>query len=118
MQLMHSTESTISTFRQAALMHGEATLSGNYKAGNKCYNTIKKCYLLLKEKGGDSINSLLPLLQDKNDSVATWAAYYLLPNQHQLAINTLQAIANKEGIIAFGAKTTLDEWQKGKLKIG
>ena len=100
-------------FREAAIIHGEATKSGEYKLGNKNYDIIVKTIdYLIKE---NAIDHLLQFLDDPNASVCGWAAAYLLPIHEKMALNALRSIAQGKGIIAGNARTTKEEWNKGNL---
>jgi hypothetical protein len=106
--------SALALFKEAAVIHGEATKSGEYKLGNKNYYIIVKAIdYLIKE---NAIDHLLQFLEDPNASVCKWAAAYLLPIHEKIALNALQSIAKEKGIIAGNARVTIQEWEKGNLK--
>ena len=101
-------------FRESAVIHCEATESGNYKLGNKNYDIVVKAIdYLIKDK---AIDQLLQFLNDPNMSVRGCAATYLLPIYEKEALSTLNYIAQSKGIIAGNARTTIQEWEKGNLK--
>jgi hypothetical protein len=107
----------ITQYKQAALLHGRATTTGDYQAGNQQYDQLAEMYSALKSKGTAALASLSPLLQDEDDSVACWAATHLLPYQEPQAIATLTRVAATSGITGFTAAITLQEWQAGRLKL-
>jgi HEAT repeat protein len=67
-------------------------------------------------KKTDQIALLIQLLGDTNLSVRIWAAAYLLPINEERALEVLNEASKDNGIIAFNAKITIDEWKKGHLK--
>ena len=101
-------------FKEAAIIHGEATEQENYKLGNKNYDKIVKSIHYLKSE--NAIGLLHQFLDDPNMSVRTWSAAYLLPLYEQDALKALNYIANAKGITSGNAATTIEEWEKGNLK--
>ncbi|WP_324680659.1 hypothetical protein [Hymenobacter sp. GOD-10R] len=106
----------ITRYRQAALLHGRATATGDYQAGNQQYDQLASVYSALKSQGPTAVALLGSLLQDEDDSVACWAATHLLPYQEAQAIATLTRVAATSGIVGFTASITLEEWQARRLK--
>ncbi|MEO6851795.1 MAG: hypothetical protein ABI203_09785, partial [Mucilaginibacter sp.] len=81
----------LEVFKDAANVHGEATEIGNYKLGNKNYDSIIKAIdFLIKEK---AIDHLHQFLVDSNTSVRLWSATYLLPLYEQDALKALNSVA-------------------------
>ena len=107
----------ITRYRQEALLHGQATATGDYRAGNQHHNQLAKVYSKLKSSGTAAVALLGSLLQDEDDSVACWAATHLLPYQEPQAIATLTRVDAASGIVGFTAAITLQEWQAGRLKL-
>ncbi|RZL16784.1 MAG: hypothetical protein EOO62_00190 [Hymenobacter sp.] len=115
---MDDLEKQIAHYRQAALLHGRATSTGAYQAGNQQYDQLAKVYAALKNQGTAAIALLGSLVQDEDDSVACWSATHLLPYQELQAVATLTRIAATSGILGLTASITLQEWQAGRLKLG
>lgn len=107
----------ITQYRQAALLHGRATATGDYQAGSQQYDQLAEVYSALKSKGGAAVALLSSLLQDEDDSVACWAATHLLPYQEAQAIATLTRVTATSSIVGFTASINLQEWQAGRLKL-
>jgi hypothetical protein len=99
-----------------SIIKGENTEKGDYKKVNKAYDKIVKTIKELK-KVDPECRQLIQLLKHDNDSVKLTAAYYLLPYSKKIAEKILKKISKKNGLIAFGAKMTLQEWEKGNLKF-
>lgn len=57
-------------------------------------------------------------MNDPSDAVAIWAATHSLPIAEEEALATLRGIAERGGIIGFGAKMVIKEWKSGRLTIG
>jgi len=102
-------------FEEAAIKHAEATEQGDYKTGNKNYAVISKAILFLKEH--NSISRLADFLSHSSVGVRMWSATYLLPVLEKEGLQVLKQIASETGILAFTAKTTISEWEKGNLKL-
>jgi hypothetical protein len=46
-----------------------------------------------------------------------WAATFLLPIQEKEAIRALELITAEDGIHSLTSRTTIQEWQNGRLKL-
>ena len=114
---MDDLETRITQYQQAALLHGQATAVGDYQAGNQQHDRLVAIYLELKSMGPAAVALLGSLLHNEDDNVACWAATHLLPYQESLAVATLTRVAAISGIVGFTATITLQEWQKGRLKL-
>lgn len=102
-------------FEEAATRHACATEKGDYKMGNLYYNKILKAIALLKKE--NAIDNLLKLLNNSSIGVRIWAATYILPYYEYEAIRVLEEISKSQDIHSLTAKTTIDEWKKGNLKL-
>lgn len=102
------------TFKKNAIEHGQCTMTGDYKRGNKCYKNIMNAIKYIKtHKKNDGFKTML---EDSNTSLRIWAAYALLHIDTKDAIKTLKAIAkNGDNIMAFNAEMTLEEFKKGNI---
>ena len=87
----------------------------SYKTANKCYATIARVMMFLKEK--DETVALLNFLNHTTIGVRMWAATYLLPVKEEDGIKVLEQISGQSGIHSFTAKTTLSGMAKWKLEI-
>ena len=68
----------IAAYRDAALTQGEATESGDYKAGNKASELLTAIYAELHRRGDEAQRALLPLLDDAAPGVRLWSASHTL----------------------------------------
>jgi hypothetical protein len=114
---MDDLENQIAQYRQAALLHGQATAVGDDQAGNQQHDYLVTIYLDLQRRGAAAVALLGALLHEKDNNVACWAATHLLPYQEAVAVATLTRVAATSGIAGFTATITLQEWQKGRLKL-
>lgn len=102
------------TFKKNAIEHGQCTMSGDYKRGNKCYKKIMNAIKYIKTQ--EKFDGFKIMLEDSNTSLRIWAAYALLHVDTKDAVKTLKAIAkSKEGIMAFNAEMTLEEFKNGNI---
>ncbi len=99
-----------------AILHGVWVEKGDYKKANQAFDNILINFNILK-KENSSLENLVPLLNDKNDSVRYWTAFFLLRSKESLAIKTLENVASKKGLVAFSAGTTLREWKNKSLSF-
>lgn len=101
-------------FKKNAIEHGKCTMFGDYKRGNKCYKNIMDAikYIATKEEYG----GFKPMLEDADPSLRIWAAYALLHVDTKDAVKTLKMIIkNEDGVMAFNAEMTLEEFKKGNI---
>jgi hypothetical protein len=112
----------INDYIKYATMHGEATLGGDYKIGNKAVKQLIKLYKLLEHDSHLASQVLDILFKEGNISVRTWASAHALG----LQIKTNEAIAilkeisatDNAGILEFNAEMTLRTYNKqGYLKF-
>lgn len=101
-------------FIKAAVIHGEATETGNHKVANKQYDIIVNVYKELQKNEGGT-RELQQLMYYKNPSVQSWAASYCLQFYPDEAKKVLQNVQENGGLVGFSAKITLREWEKGNL---
>ncbi len=112
----HKIEVAIQQFTKAAEIHAKSTEIGDYKTGNKNYDFIVNSIKELKNL--NAIDALLPYLNDnQNVGVRLWAARYLLKKCECKAIQVLKEVMQKGDIHSFDAEMTLEEWNKGNLKM-
>ncbi len=101
-------------FKKNAIEHGQCTMSGEYKRGNKCYKNIMDAIKHIA--ANEQYAGFKPMLKDTNPSLRIWAAFALLHVETKDAVKTLKAIVkSEEGIMAFNAKMTLEEFKKGNI---
>jgi hypothetical protein len=112
-----SLEQLTDAYRRAASAHGEATVAGDHEAANRHHDILAEVYRELRARGTAAKEALLPLMQDPDDAVRSWAAAHGLEFAPEKAEPVLSALAESRGISAFNAKMTLREWRKGNLSF-
>lgn len=101
-------------FKTNAIEHGQCTESGNYRLGNKCYNRIMDAIKYIAAQNG--YDELKIMLNETNPSIRLWTAYALLHVDTKDAVDTLKhIIKHEDGMIAFNAEITLEEFMKGNI---
>lgn len=90
---------------------------GDSRTANRQYRHVVRAYHALQQHGAGAIAQLLPLLDEDDLAVATWAATHLLPYHEPAATAALLRISQQPGIVAFGAAMVLQEWENGRLRI-
>jgi len=103
-------------FINAAVGHGKGTLSGDSDRTNREHDRIIETLKSI-HSADPSFEVLVPLLQNEDMSVRTWAATYLLPHQTERALKVLDDASKEKGLVAFSAGITANEWREGRLKL-
>ena len=107
----------IRAYSEAAKVQGQATESGDYTTGNKASDLISAIYSELRRRGSDAQSALLPLLREDDPGIRLWAASHAMdftPNDGEPVLKALIPVGK---FIGLCAKTTLEEWTKGKLRF-
>jgi HEAT repeat protein len=112
-----STDKLVERYAEAALLHGENTLSGNYRETNRQHDVIAAIYRELKSRGEEHVMQLKELINDRDDAVRLWAAAHTLDLCQDVSEKVLEEIGRSKGLIPLSARTTLREWRKGTLKF-
>ena len=112
-----SLKSIIDESKKLAIVHGQATLSGDYKKGNVAFDKLVSLVPKIRGYGKDGESALLHLLNDTDDSVVCWAATNLLKTNEKEATAALECVSKKTGILAFNAEMVLKQWKKGELGV-
>jgi len=110
-------QDVIDKTKQLAIVHGKATLSGDYKSGNAAFDELATLIPIIRKYGKDGATALLSLLDDTNDSVVCWAATSLLKSNEAEAVAALERVAKTPGILAFNASMVLKQWKTGQLVL-
>lgn len=97
-------------------MHGQCTISGDFKTGNKAYKKAEKIKKKLYSFGENCyVKSLLKILENKDADVKQFAATDLLPLEPEIARDVLTEISKLPNLIGFSSEMVLKEWDKGRL---
>jgi len=106
----------LAVFESNAKVHTYATENGNYKEANRAYDRIKEAVAFLDEQGGRT--ELLSLIDSDDVGTRMWAAAHLLPTKFQdEGLRILDIIGMGSGITSSDARTTLQEWRRGNLRL-
>jgi hypothetical protein len=112
-----SLDELLAAYKDAARTHAAATESGDYKAGNKAADLLAAIYSELRRRGEDAQRALLPFLGDDDPGVRGWSASHALEFAPAEGEPVLRAMISLGGVFGLDAKTTLDEWEKGRLQF-
>jgi hypothetical protein len=112
-----SLDELLAAYLDAATTHGAATESGDYKAGNKASDLIAAIYAELRRRGEDAQRSLLPFLGHDDPGVRLWSASHALEFAPSEGEAVLRALIPVGRFLGMSAKTTLTEWEKGRLRF-
>ena len=107
----------LAAYVEAATTHGVATDTGDYKAGNKASDLIAAIYAELRRRGEDAQRSLLPFLGHDDPGVRLWSASHALEFAPSEGEAVLRALIPVGRFLGLSAKTTLTEWEKGRLRF-
>jgi len=112
-----SLDELLLAYRDAAKIHGAATESGEYKAGNKVFPVLNIVYSELRSRGDDARRALLPLLLDEDPGVRLHAATHALDFAPSEGERVLSSLIHVGRFVGFTAELTLEEWKKGNLRF-
>ena len=104
-------------FVETVIQFGKFTDQGNYKEANRAFDKQMGYWRKMKRFGGAASVELLRLLEHENAHVKLAAAALSLKSYPKEAILTLTALSQDPGIMGLNAKTTLDEYLRGTLKL-
>lgn len=104
-------------YANAAVAHGQATIKGDFRNGNPQADIIFAIYRELRARGESAQHSLLSLIGHSDSSVRCWVAAHAMEFAPDRGQPVLEALSQEQGLIAFTAEMTLEQWKKGKLKF-
>jgi hypothetical protein len=107
----------IKAYSESAMIQGQATESSDYKTGNKASELISVIYSELRHRGIDSQRALIPLLGDSDPGVRLWAASHAMEFSPTDGEPVLKSLITVGRFLGLCAKTTLEEWKKGRLSF-
>jgi hypothetical protein len=109
-------EKLIARYREWAKIHGEGTVSGDFKSANKAY---KKLTAILEQLSSECCDEeLFRLYLDDDPWVQNWAAVHTLEIDEQRASRKLQELVDaKIPLLSSGARYTLAGWRAGELQF-
>jgi len=106
-----------SEYRKCGEAFGAAVKLGDADASNKNFRRRAAIVQKLRACGKPGEAVLRRLMKDRSDAVAVWAATDSLRFAEVDALEVLDAIANKKGLIPFDARIIAEQWRAGELKI-
>ncbi|HJP58903.1 MAG TPA: hypothetical protein VJ865_02855 [Gemmatimonadaceae bacterium] len=104
-------------YRTAAAAQGQAVVAGDHKVANRHSDLLFAISRELRGRGEAGQSVLLPLLNDSDESVRSWAAADVLEFVPELAVPVLEVLAETNGLPGLNAKMTLQEWRNGRLSF-
>ena len=113
---MEGANGLVARYASAAALHGKATHHGDSDLANRSYEQLANIYRSLRERG--ERERLIPLLEDADPAVRSWAASHALEFASERAVSVLTALAaGPPSPERLSAQMTLQEWRKGHLKF-
>jgi len=110
-------EKLVEEFAKAIIKQNEAIMKGNYKLGNKYAKKYIKCYQQLFKVGEEGKEALAKLFNHDDIGVREMAAVVLLKYKTEEALKILRELANKPGLIGFGASEAIKRWEEGTWNL-
>lgn len=110
-------EELIEAYKSHARTQGAATESGDYKVGNEASDMLSEIYGEIRQRGSDAQRELLPLLKENDPGIRLWSASHALefsPDDGEPVLRSLIPVGTFLGLCA---RTTLLEWEKGRLQF-
>lgn len=108
-------------YLESCRVHGESTLNGNYKEGNKAYKKIDKIFNIPKNSDDQEVFYLEVLEKSNDANTLTWCCINMLKLNINLEIASakLKEIASDDNIhpiFKSNAQLTLQKWDEGNIK--
>jgi hypothetical protein len=107
----------IAAYSEAARIEGRAIETGDYRTENKASDLLAAIYSELKRRGREAQCALLPLLNDDDPGVRLWSASHALEFSPFDGQPVLEALIPVGKFLGLCAKTTLEEWRRGRLQF-
>jgi hypothetical protein len=108
-------DNLIEEYISLATKHGETTLTGDYKVGNKIHAKLMKIIERIRNADNVTKTQFVNLMYHNNVSVKIWTAGTLLKTYESEALSVLKGIEDNKDIFGLIAKTSIDSWRKGLL---
>lgn len=115
--MIGNTEALEANYRTCAEAYGAAYMRGDHKVTNRNYDKLTVLVAKLRTCGEKGEAILRRLMKDESDAIAMCAATHSLPFAERDALDVLDSIARRGGVIGFSAETTVKEWKSGRLTI-
>jgi hypothetical protein len=111
-------EDLLAAYRVAASAHRQASLNGDYRAGNLQADLIARIFGELRRRGREAQERLLEFLGDEDPGVRGWAAAHMLEFAPDRAAQVLEQLVQSEPWPAnTSAEMTLKVWRQGELRF-
>lgn len=110
-------ESLESEYRRCGESFSAAAKLGDAKESDRSFKKRATIRRELRALGKQGEAVLRRLMKDRSDAVSVWAATDSLVFAEREALEVLDSIARKKGLIAFDAKIIAEQWRAGELKI-
>ena len=114
-----SDSALLQAFIEQATSHRELFIKGDVKGSNRAHDRLIHVAVHLRERSDRGERLLRELIRSDHEAVRSWAAYFLLPIDENLAVRTMQDIAEstQSATIHISNETTLAEWKAGRLDV-
>ena len=109
-------ESIVEIFIEESVLHGECTVSGNYKQGNKAADRLFRIWREIKDSKFDGEKLVDELIESSNLPTRQWISAIALDMHYRVdeALEILSDIAktNEYPTVRFSAQMTMKTWKK------
>ncbi len=110
-------DKVVSAFAEAAKLHYQAILAGNYKVTNKHAKAIEKAFRKIAAMGPEARQALLDKVDDGDSAVAVMAATFSLKFDTERALNALRRISSDPGLMGLRAQQAIQRWEEGTWQL-
>lgn len=97
----------LDAYVQAAILHRDATATGDYRAVNRAAKTLEAICGDLRARGTDGEDKLLSLLEHEDPRVRGMAAADVLDFAPKSAVPVLESLVDLGGLIGLSAEMVL-----------
>jgi hypothetical protein len=112
-----SVASLIDDFVDAAKMHYAFTMIGDYTNVNVQAKRMDQVFHKIIQIGKEAREALLAQVDNEEPAISLAAATFSLKYDSERAKRALEQIANRPGLIGFGAKQALRRWEEGTWNL-
>lgn len=106
----------IEDFADAAKKHYDALSVGNSIRANKAAKDLDDLFGKIERIGEVAQESLLSLTNSSDDRIALMASVYSFRYNHEKALDTLDRLSYKQGLLGFTARQAIKRWNEGAWK--
>jgi hypothetical protein len=112
-QRRKSIDLLVASFAEDVAAQTASIWAGDARTGNRHAKRYLKAYRQLRDMGDEGLEALSRLFQHDSPDVRSMAAVFLLKYKTEEALAILRLIAQRPGLVGFGASEAIKRWEEG-----